>query len=181
MSEVELAVIGCLILNEKAQPEILDRVKKSDFMSPDLGDLFERLRRQWEETGRVDAVTVAALPQEQKVLAVQCCEAPIVYSAYASYIKAMLDASKGAKAQTIGLKLATGDCTVEQIWSVSPPPGAGGRFPTSLLYLFFYLYLLYICRFRHIHLSISTNAFVDFEKPPGIPAGFLNQCHQPLQ
>lgn len=115
MSEVELAVIGCLIQNEKAQAEILDKVKKSDFLSPELGELFERLRHQWDENGRVDAVTVAALPQDQKVLALQCCEAPIVYSAYASYIKTMLDASKGAKAQTIGLKLATGDCTVEEI------------------------------------------------------------------
>ena len=46
MSEVELAVIGCLIQNEKAQAEILDKVKKSDFLSPELGELFERLRHQ---------------------------------------------------------------------------------------------------------------------------------------
>ena len=85
MSEVELAVIGCLIQNEKAQAEILDKVKKSDFLSPELGELFERLRHQWDENGRVDAVTVAALPQDQKVLALQCCEAPIVYSAYGHY------------------------------------------------------------------------------------------------
>ncbi len=110
-----MAVIGCLIQNEKAQAEILDRVDRSDFLSPELGELFEKLRDQWERAGRLDAVTVAALPAGQKVLAVRCCEAPIVYSAWASYIQAMLDASKGAKAQTIGLRLATGDCTAQEI------------------------------------------------------------------
>lgn len=113
MNNAELAVLGCFIQNEKAQPAILDQLSPDDFTEPELAVLFERLQSLWSKEGRLDAVLASRLPQKQ--LVTRCCEAPASYSAYGSYIKAVREGALVARAQAIGLQLAASDTTAEDV------------------------------------------------------------------
>lgn len=113
MNSAELAVLGCFIQNQKAQPAILDKLSPDDFTDPELAELFERLQALWSKAGRLDAVLASRLPQKE--LVARCCEAPASYGAYESYIKAVRDGSLVARAQAIGLELAMQDVTAEDV------------------------------------------------------------------
>ena len=47
MNEAEKAVIGCLLVNQKAQPYILDAITGEDFSDPELGEVYDKLASLW--------------------------------------------------------------------------------------------------------------------------------------
>ena len=111
MNDAELAVIGCLVQTQ-AQGEILEEVAPEDFSDPDLGKLFQKLGDIWARTGRLDAVIASSLPEKELVL--KCCEAPVSYSAYLHYCRAVRNAAVVARVQSLGIKLATNDLTAQE-------------------------------------------------------------------
>lgn len=114
MNAAEMAVIGCLIMVNEAQGQILSEVSEEDFTSQQLADLYGKLGALWNKLGKLDAVVVSSLPPAEKELAVACAEAPIAYSNWPVYCKAVRERAMILRAQELGLKLATGDLTMDE-------------------------------------------------------------------
>ena len=47
MNEAEKAFIGFLLVNQKAQPYILDAITGEDFSDPELGEVYDKLASLW--------------------------------------------------------------------------------------------------------------------------------------
>ena len=50
MNEAEKAVIGCLLVNQQAQPYILDSITGEDFSDPELGEVYDKLASLWSQS-----------------------------------------------------------------------------------------------------------------------------------
>ena len=61
MNEAEKAVIGCLLVNQQAQPYILDAITGEDFSDPELGEVYDKLASLWARHRKLDTVSAASV------------------------------------------------------------------------------------------------------------------------
>lgn len=117
MNEAEKAVVGNLILNEKAQAAILDEVSAEDFTAPELGALFRQLSDLYLQHRRLDAAMLSGLPDLE--LAMECAETVPSLSGYPAYIARMKEHTLTSRAAAIGMKLAANGVTGEDVQTAS--------------------------------------------------------------
>lgn len=113
MNEAEKAVIGCLLVNQQAQPYILDAITGEDFSDPELGEVYDKLASLWARHRKLDTVSAASVMGKE--LLAECAEAPIAYSNYPAYIAAVKDHTLVQRAQAVGLKLASSGCSKDDV------------------------------------------------------------------
>ena len=113
MNEAEKAVIGCLLVNQQAQPYILDAISGDDFSDPELGEVYDKLASLWARHRKLDTVSAASVMGNE--LLAECAEAPIAYSNYPAYIAAVKDHTLVQRAQAVGLNLASSGCSKDDV------------------------------------------------------------------
>lgn len=109
----ERAALGCAVLDAKCAALVLARLSADDFSDADLAAAFDELRRAYAEYGRADIALVGSLAHRDALL--RCAEQTPSLSGCEAYIRHVKDKAVRRRAAVIGLEIAAGSLTAEEI------------------------------------------------------------------
>lgn len=117
----ERAVIGCAVLEQNCARRVFAQLEDGDFTDNECADAFVQMRELWKRDGRVDVVTVGRLPAAACIVA--CAETVPSLSGCGVYIKHVRENAVAKRAAVLGLEIASGALSLEELQQKSAELG----------------------------------------------------------
>lgn len=109
----ETAVIGCIAVDKDAMNYAMAELKPEDFSRAEMKDAFSELSDVYSKNGKLDAADIYAM--KNKDVIINCAAVVPAISAYKRFVNAVKSASVCRRAGTVGLSMATGSHTVDEM------------------------------------------------------------------
>lgn len=109
----ERAALGCAVLDAKCAALALSQLSEEDFSDADLAAAFAEMKRAYAAYKCVDAAIVGGLAHRDVLIA--CAEQTPSLSGCRAYLQHVKDKAVRRKAAALGLEIAAGDLSAEEI------------------------------------------------------------------
>lgn len=103
MTETEMAVIGCLVLNDRERGQMVQEVAGADFTAPELAQAWDELAGLYRRYHRLDPPLWASSPNREIII--RCAEGAFSFTGWRAYVQQMKEETLVARAQVIGMRL----------------------------------------------------------------------------